>query len=527
MKENMKEKILLVVKSIAVLVIIALICILFTYKCERDAVVEVYTITFNSEGGTNIVAQEVEENKKVSKPADPVKEGYTFVGWYVGDTPYNFDTEVTSDLTIVAKWEEIVIINVTGVTTDQTSITLSPGGKTQIVAIIEPENANDTSVTWSSSNEEIVTVDENGNVQAVKEGKAVITVVTNDGGFTANVNVKVSSDVVAVTGVTLNTTTLNLATKSSATLKATVAPSKASNKGLTWKSSNTNVATVDANGRVTGKSEGTATITVTTKDGGYTATCKVTVKDVNVTGLSISTNAISMYVGESKTVKATVKPDNATNKSVTWKSADTSIATVSSSGQITGKKAGSTTVTVTTTDGSFSKTITVAVKEKVAVSEITISGNSSGTEGGTIQLTATVKPTDAFDKTVTWKSSDTGIATVSSSGKVTLKKTGTVTITATAKSGVSATHTIKVNEKAASYSIKFSPIVQEGTGAITQYSFTVTKNNAAFSDYSFIMFNGTKVNKGSYLSAAKYSTGVTTAQVRLSNGDTVTATVRH
>ena len=610
MKENMKEKILLVVKSIAVLIIISLICILFTYKCEHDAVVDVYTITFNSDGGTEFASQQVEEKNKVTKPADPTKEGYNFIGWYVGDEPYNFDSEVTKDLEIVAKWEEIVIINVTGVTVDQTAVTLSPGGTTQLVAIVEPTDANDQTVTWTTSNAEIVTVDDNGNVTAVKEGKATITVTTTDGGYTATVNVTVSSKVVSVEGITLNKTSIELPTNSSAALKATIKPSNASNKGITWTSSNNKVATVDANGRVVGKSAGTATITATTKDGNHKATCTVKVNDIKVTGITLSNSSLTMnlgttktvtatvkpdnasnkaitwksdntsvatvdakgkitakgegkatitattkdgnhkatctvtvnrikvtgvtvsastatmYVGDTKTITATVAPNNATNKNITWKSDDTSVATVTSAGKITGVKAGTAKVTVTTEDGNYSKTVTVTVKEKVAATGVKISGNTSGTEGGTIQLTATVTPSDTYDKTITWKSDNTTVATVSSSGKVTLKSPGTVKITATAKSGVSATHTITVKEKAASYVVKFTPIVQEGTGAISQYSFTVTKNGSSFSDYSFIVFNGSRVNKGSYLSAAKYSTSVTSATIRLSSGDDVTATVK-
>ena len=611
MKENMKEKILLVVKSIAVLIIISLICILFTYKCEQDSVVDVYTITFNSAGGTEFASQQVEEKNKVTKPGDPTKEGYNFIGWYVGDEPYNFDSEVTKDLEIVAKWEEIVIIDVTGVTLDQSSVTLSPGGKTQLVAIIEPTDATDQTVTWSSANEDIATVDENGNVTAVKEGKTTITVTTTSGGHTATANITVSADVVAVTGVSLNKTSLELVGNGSAQLKATIEPAKASNKGMTWSSSNNKVATVDANGKVTARGEGTATITVKTKDGGHTATCKVTVKNINVTGVTLSNSTLSIDIGATKTLTATVKPTNATNKAVTWKSSDTGVATVDSNGKITAKSEGTATITVTTKDGNhsasctvtvnrikvtgvsvsassatlyvgdtktikatvapsnatnkevtwtssdsnvakvsssgvitavgkgtatitvttkdgnYTKNVSVTVKEKVAATGVTISGNTSGTEGGSIQLTATVTPSDAYDKSVTWKSSNTVVATVSSSGKVTLKSPGTVTITATTKNGISGNYTITVKEKAASYVVKFTPIVQEGTGAISQYSFTVTKNGAAFSDYSFIVFNGAKVNKGSYLSAAKYNTGVTTANIRLSNGDDVTATVKH
>ena len=527
MKENSKEKILLVVKSIGVLIIIALICILLTYKCEHDAVVDVYTITFNSNGGTEFSSQQVEEKNKVTKPVDPTKDGYNFIGWYVGDEPYNFDSEVTKDLEIVAKWEEIVIINVTGVTVDQTAVTLSPGGTTQIVAIIEPADATDQTLIWTTSNAEIATVDENGNVTGIKVGKTSITLTTNDGGFTAIIDVNVSSDVVAVEGIKLNKTSLNLNTNASEILKASITPADASNKGVTWSSSNAKVATVDANGKVVAKSAGTATITATTKDGNYKATVDVTVKSIKVTGVSVSASSATLYVGDTKTIAATVSPKDATNKAVEWKSDDTSVATVSSTGKITAVKAGTANITVTTKDGGYSKTVVVTVKEKVAATGITISGSTSGTEGGTIQLTATVTPSDTYDKTVTWKSDDTSVATVSSTGKVTLKSPGTVKITATAKSGVSDTHTITVKEKAANYVIKFTPIVQEGTGAITQYSYTVTKNGSSFSNYSFIVFNGAKVNKGSYLSTAKYSTSVTTATLRLSSGDDVTATVSH
>ena len=606
----MKEKVLLVVKSIAVLIIIALICILFTHKCGQKDVEEIYSITFNSNGGTELASQKVEKNDKVIKPEDPVKDGYTFIGWYVGEEPYNFDSKVTKDLEIVAKWEEVVIINVTGVAVDQTAVALLPGGTTQLVAIIEPTNAKDQTVTWTSSNESIVTVDENGLVTAIKEGKATVKVITTDGGYMATVNVTVSSNVVSVESITLNKTSMNLPTNSSAMLKATIKPNNASNKGIiwsssnnkiatvdvngkvvgksagtvtitattkdgghkatctvtvsdikvtgiklsnssltmnlgttktvtatvkpdnasnktvTWKSDNTSVATVDANGKITAKNEGTATITATTKDGGHKATCVVTVNRVKVTGVFLSASTATMYVGDTKTITATIAPSNATNKNVTWKSDNTSVATVTSSGKITAVKAGTAKIVVTTEDGSYNKTVDVTVKEKVAATDVKISGNTSGTEGGTIQLSATITPSDTYDKTITWKSDNTTVATVSSSGKVTLKSPGTVKITATAKSGVSATHTITVKEKAANYVVKFTPIVQEGTGAINQYSFTVTKNGASFSDYSFIIFNGSKVNKGSYLSAAKYNTSVTSATIRLSNGDDVTATVK-
>ena len=145
-------------------------------------------------------------------------------------------------------------------------------------------------MTWKSSNAAIATVDANGKVTGVKAGEATITVTTEDGGKTATCKVTVSNKEVKVTGVTLNKTALTLEAGSSETLKATVAPADATNQKVTWKSSDAAIATVDAAGKVTGVKAGEATITVTTEDGGKTATCKVTVKAaaVAVTGVTLN-----------------------------------------------------------------------------------------------------------------------------------------------------------------------------------------------------------------------------------------------
>ena len=121
--------------------------------------------------------------------------------------------------------------------------------------------------------------------------------------------------VVSVTGVTLNKATITLLVGDSETLTATVAPKDAANKKVAWKSSDAAIATVDANGKVTGVKAGEATITVTTEDGGKTATCKVTVsdKEINVTGVQLNKTETSLLVGGSETLVATILPENATN----------------------------------------------------------------------------------------------------------------------------------------------------------------------------------------------------------------------
>ncbi|MGN0551400.1 MAG: leucine-rich repeat protein [Acutalibacteraceae bacterium] len=155
-----------------------------------------------------------------------------------------------------------------------------------------------------------------------------------------------------VSSVKLNTTSLSYPTGKSGTFKATISPSNASNKVLSWKSSNTKVATVDSNGKLTAKGVGTATITCAATDGsGKYATCKVTVYQ-GVTSIKLNTNKIIWPVGKSGTFKATVSPSNAVNKAVTWKSSNTRVATVDSKGKLTAKGVGKATITCTAKDGS-------------------------------------------------------------------------------------------------------------------------------------------------------------------------------
>ena len=169
---------------------------------------------------------------------------------------------------------------------------------------------------------------------------------------------------IAVTGVTLNKTGITLEVDGSETLTATVAPDNATNKKVTWKSDKPEIATVDASGKITGVKEGEATITVTTEDGGKTATCKVTVEaaTIAVTGVTLNKTELTLEVDDSETLTATVAPDDATNQNVTWKSDNPEIVTVDANGKVTGVKAGEATITVTTEDGAKTATCKVAVK---------------------------------------------------------------------------------------------------------------------------------------------------------------------
>lgn len=393
-------------KVVVAIVIIAIIVVLLLKACSGKT--EEYKVTFDSNGGSNVAALAIKEDGTATKPADPTKTGYVFAGWYYNDEIYDFNTKITADIKLEARWTEVGDTNVSGVTLDRLNLSLLPGSTATLVATVAPTSATNKSLTWSSDKTSVATVDANGIVTAVKEGIATITVTTVDGNKIAKCTVTVSKNNVAVTGVSLNKTSLTLAVNESSTVTATVSPSGATNKNVTWSSDNTKVATVSSKGVITGKADGTAVITVTTEDGKYTASVTVTVKTVAVTGVTVS-GGKALTVGGTVTLKATVKPTNATNQNVTWSSSNTSVATVNSTtGKVTAVNDGTAIITATTKDGSYTASYTVTVTssytyktKKVQADqyspiyyEVTIYKNSTNISSGVTRITAPFVGTD-------------------------------------------------------------------------------------------------------------------------------------
>lgn len=337
---------------------------------------------------------------------------------------------------------------VTGVALDKTSAELTEGDKITLKATVAPENASNKNVTWSSSNASVATVD-NGVITAVAPGSAVITVTTEDGGKTASCAVTVKARVYPVTGVTLDKSSAELVVEETLMLTATIIPDNATNKNIIWSTSNFAVATVQ-NGKVTAVSPGTAVITVTTEDGNKTATCSITVKAKTypVTGVTLDKTSAELTEGETVTLTATIAPANASNKNVNWSSSNTSVAAVAN-GVVTAVAPGTATITVTTEDGGKTATCVVTVKARVyPVTGVSLDKtNAELTEGDKLTLTATVTPENATNKNVTWTSSNPAVATVQN-GVVTAVKAGSVIITVkTVDGGKTATCTIKVKSK--------------------------------------------------------------------------------
>ena len=340
----------------------------------------------------------------------------------------------TCKVTVKAK-----AVNVTDVTLDKTELTLTEGETETLTATVKPDNADNRKVTWSSDKTEIATVGGDGKVTAVKAGEAVVTVTTEDGGKTASCKVTVKAKAVNVTDVSLDRTELTLTEDETETLTATVRPDNADNRKVTWSSDKTDVATVDGDGKVTAVKAGEAVVTVTTEDGGKTASCKVTVKAkaVNVTDVSLDRTELTLTEGETETLTATVRPDNADNRKVTWSSDKTDVATVGGDGRVTAVKAGEAVVTVTTEDGGKTATCKVTVKAKaVPVTGVEVNPWAvTLSVRGTSKLSYTIRPADATNQNVKWESESPSVATVDSEGNVQGVAAGTAKICVTTEDG--------------------------------------------------------------------------------------------
>ena len=236
---------------------------------------------------------------------------------------------------------------------------------------------------------------------------------------------KVGTELVDVVSISIDKTSIQLKVGETMTLSATVNPSNASDKTVTWYSSDASVATVE-DGKVTAIKIGTATIKA--KAGDKTATCSITIVPTEVFSITLDKSSASLKVGETVTLIATVGPEDATDKTVTWTTSDATVATVSN-GVVTAKKLGTATITAKAGEKTATCSITVI---PTPVTSVTLSNTSASLKvGETVTLSATVNPSDVTDKTVTWTTSDATVATVSN-GVVTAKKLGTATITAKA-----------------------------------------------------------------------------------------------
>ena len=333
------------------------------------------------------------------------------------------------EVTVVSSLESITL------TADRTTDDLEAGDTVNLTVGYNPEDTtDDKAVTWSSSDEDVAIVND-GVVTAVAGGTATITATSAaNEDITAICEIRVLKH---TTGISLDQSEMSiLKGETSEQLTVTFEPADTDDSTeVTWSSDNTDVAVVDDQGYVTGISEGTAVITATAVDGGFTASCTVTVNEIHVEDAVLADDTPSeLYVGQEHVLNVVITPENVTDEvTYTYASSDESVATVDESGRISAVQAGNTEITVTVTADEFTKELTfdlevkeiplegIAFKEEVTPLE----------EGQSAQLEILFNPENTtVDRTVTWASSDESVATIED-GLVTAVKAGTTTISAT------------------------------------------------------------------------------------------------
>lgn len=223
---------------------------------------------------------------------------------------------------------------------------LKVGESVALTATIYPENATDKTLTWSSDNEVVATVDQSGNVVAVGLGAATITATCGSASASCSVTVVATP----VESVTISQPTAKLKVGESVSLTATVSPEDATDKTVVWSTDNEAVATVDQNGNVVAVALGTATITATS--GSANASCSVNVVATLVENIILTPESWSGVEGDLFTISATVMPENATDKSLLWSTSDESVATVDQDGNVVVIKEGSCVIIAAAADGS-------------------------------------------------------------------------------------------------------------------------------------------------------------------------------
>ena len=334
------------------------------------------------------------------------------------------DKSITMDITQKAS----PFVPVTAVKLSASSLALTEGDVARLTATVEPADATDKTVVWSSDSPEIAEVDQEGNVTAKSEGEAVITAVCGE--VSADCEVVVAKHVIPVTAVKLSASSLALTEGDVARLTATVEPADATDKTVVWSSDSPEIAEVDQEGNVTAKSEGEAVITAVSGDVSGTCTVVVSKRIIPVTSVAVIPEYVELTEGDSKALMVRIQPSDATDKTVVWSSDAPEIVEVSDGGRITAISEG--TAVITATSGDVSGTCTVVVsKPYIPVSSVKINLSSLElTQGEVVSLTVTVEPANATDKTVVWRSDDSDVASVDQEGNVTAVSQGNTVITA-------------------------------------------------------------------------------------------------
>lgn len=321
-------------------------------------------------------------------------------------------------------------IPVSSLKLDQNNVVLRPKESVQLQENIQPANATDKSVSWKSDNPAVASVDEKGRVTALKNGTAVISAVMKNG-LRAECKITVK---IAVDYVQLDSTYKDVYVTQTGQLNATVYPEDATNKKVKWRSTNTSVVSVDQTGHYKALKSGFAYIYATSEDNEHIERfCEINV-NVPPVEVNIQESSLNLKRGQSYQLNYTAYSPTGVDVAFKWESVDPKIASVNQKGVITAFREGVISITLNSSYYNGGDMVLVTVTNPVSALKMNKT-SANMTKGSYLQLSASVSPSDASNKGLTWTSSNKNILTVSSSGKVYAKGFGTATITAQAKDG--------------------------------------------------------------------------------------------
>ncbi|MDE7299210.1 MAG: Ig-like domain-containing protein, partial [Lachnospiraceae bacterium] len=315
----------------------------------------------------------------------------------------------------------------------QTNVTVPLSSKELLLyATISPDGAKNEEIVWKSTDPSIATVDQFGKVTIKKPGKtSIICSAKADGNISAICNVTVTQEI-AVRGIKLDKTVLNMYAGETYRMTYVLSPDDATNKNVTWMSTNPAIATVDARGLISAKSVGQTAIILKTADGGYMSTCLVNVSKV-ATAVKLDINTLTLNVGDYYSFETTITPADSTETTLVWETSDKSVAIISNKGKVTAKKAGVAIILAKTKSGSTAY-CTVTVQQGVTSVKLD-SHEETIRVDDVIELVADVKPANATVQKVVWSSSNNSVASVDDRGRVTGKHEGVAIITCTSADG--------------------------------------------------------------------------------------------
>ena len=390
---------------------------------------------------------------------------------------------------------DIKTVAVESVSLDKTEAVLKENETVKLNATVLPENADNKNVHFTSDNDAVAAVDDNGLVTALSSGEAVITVITEDGKKTAKCKITVEKEIIQLKTITITNAPAELEKGAQVQLGIKYIPDNTTqSKSVEWKTSDASVAVVSSTGLVTAKKTGTVTITAVSK-ADSSIQSKVTIKVLShITDVTVTGPSGTLYTDTKYKFTAKITPDDTTdNKTVTWSVSDSNIAQIATDGTLSFKKAGTVDVIATvkaTSSNTVIKKLTVTgVKRVINVSSVALDKTTVNLKKGeTVKLNATVAPADADNKEVTYTSSNSAVAKVDNTGLVTALSSGEAVITVTTKDG-SKTASCKVT-----VAKETEPLAITVTSKISGNDYTFTANATGGNKdytYKFIVYNRT------------------------------------